>query len=104
MNQPTSKVVEKFYSAKELSFLIGFNERFWRDLMKGGDLVLVDGSTQAVIAEPVEIGGVFFCPASCVNAYLVRHPVRYDAGVKARNTAELRRKLASKGEPQLQAA
>lgn len=90
------RVVEKHYSAKELSWLIGFDARFWRDKMKSGELTLYAGHEPdaAVLARPVEISGEFFCPASCVNAFLLRHPVHYDLGVKARNTGELRRKLA----------
>jgi len=85
------KVVEKHYSAKELSWLVGFDARWWRTRMKEEPQLLVDG---AIVSGCVEIGGEFFAPSSWVNGYLARHPVRYDAGVKARNTAELRRKLA----------
>lgn len=91
-------VVEKYYSAGELAALIGFAARFWRERMKDGSLVLVDSATQATIAEPVEIAGEFFAPASAVNAYLARHAVAPALGTKARNAAELRRKVAS-GQP-----
>jgi hypothetical protein len=93
MNERQSKVLEKFYSLRELSFQLGFSERFFAERCKAGDFTLaVEGVT---IAEPVEISGEIRVPASAVNAWLTRNPYRYDAGVKARNVAELRRKLAS---------
>ena len=85
------RVIEKHYSARELSWLIGFEKRYWCDLMKSEPRLV--GAAGEAIAECREISGEFFAPASWVNAYLARHPVVYDAGIKARNTAELRRKL-----------
>lgn len=87
-----AKVVEKHYSARELSFLIGFDPKYWRERMKA-EPQLVDAAGH-VIAQCREISGEFFAPASWVNSYLERNPLRYDAGIKARNTAELRRRLA----------
>lgn len=94
MSQP--RVVEKYYSLRELECLVGFGERFWRERAQCGDLTLKEGET--IIAEPVRIAGELRVPASAVNAYLARHPYRYDAGVKARNVAELRRKLKAQAE------
>lgn len=87
------RVVEKHYSPQEASALLGFSAEYWRDQAKAGELTLVDSASQAVIAEPLEIGGELRIPASCLNAFLARRPFRYDAGIKARNSAELRRKL-----------
>ena len=86
------RVVEKYYSARELGYLLGFNEQFWRQAAQAGDLTLVDDSG-AVIAQPALVAGELRIPASAVNAYLARRPYRYDAGVKARNKGELLRKL-----------
>jgi len=86
-----ARVVEKYYSPRELSSLIGFAEKFWRERCQAGEMTLRDGDV--VISEPLDIAGELRIPASAVNAYLARHPYRYDAGVKARNAAELRRKL-----------
>jgi len=89
MTQP--RVVEKYYSPRDLACLVGFSEKFWRERCQAGEMTLLEG--EAVIAAPLDIAGELRIPASAVNAYLARHPYRYDAGVKARNTAELRRKL-----------
>jgi len=86
------KLVEKHYSPRELSFLLGFNEKWWRERAQAGDLTLQDGEGH-VISEPLELAGELRVPASAVNAYLAKHPYVYDGGVKARNKAELRRKL-----------
>lgn len=85
------RVVEKHYSARELSFLVGFDAKFWRQQMKSQPELL--GANGELISNCVEISGEFFAPASWVNAFLSRRPLRYDAGIKARNTAELRRKM-----------
>jgi len=89
------RVVEKYYSPRELSFLIGFDERFWRQKAKEGEFTLSIGETP--LCAPLDIAGELRIPATAVNAYLARHPYRYDAGIKARNTAELRRRLATAG-------
>ncbi len=91
-------VVEKFYSAKELGFLVGFGPKWWRTRMKAEPKLEVDG---ALVSQCVEISGEYLAPASWVNYLLARHGVNYDAGVRARNTAELRRKLAGRpaGDP-----
>jgi|SRR6185312_3889516 len=97
MIERQSKVLEKFYSLEELHCLLGWSREFFGDRCKAGDFTLTvpgpDGPV--VIAEPVQIRGDIRVPASAVNAWLARHPYKYDAGVKARNTSELRRKLAS---------
>lgn len=93
MSERQTKVLEKFYSPRELSYQLGFGERFWRERCQAGDFTLrID---DVVIAEPLEIAGELRIPASAVNAWLAKHLYRYDAGVKARNAGELRRKLAS---------
>jgi hypothetical protein len=89
-----SRVVEKYYSLQDLTCLVGFSEKFWRERCQAGDLTLRDG--EQLLAEPLMISGELRVPASAVNAFLSRHPYNYDAGVKARNTAELRRKLKGK--------
>ena len=90
-----NKVVEKYYSVRDLQLLIGFSERFWRDLALSGELTLREGDE--VLAEPVDIGGQMRVPASAINSYLIRHPYRGDpSGIKARNLGELRRKIAAR--------
>ncbi len=90
------RVLEKFYSPRELGYLLGFSESFWRKAAQAGEFILAD-SAGNIIAQPVEIAGEIRIPASSVNAYLARRPYRYDAGVKARNIGELRRKLGKHG-------
>lgn len=95
MSSPTiPRVVEKYYSPSELSCLIGFADKFWRERAKAGEFTLT--IDDEVVCQPLEIGGELRIPATAVNAYLVKHPYRYDAGIKARNAGELRRKLAEK--------
>jgi hypothetical protein len=88
------RVLEKFYSAKELSWLIGFNERYWRERMKAEPRLL--GADGELISQCVVISGEFFAPASWANALLARSPLVYDAGIKARNKSDLERKLRGK--------
>lgn len=92
MNQRIPKVIEKHYSPRELSFLLGFDERWWRERAQAGELTVRDDAGN-VISEPLELAGQLRIPASAANAYLARHPYVYDAGVKARNRGELQRKL-----------
>lgn len=88
----SQRVVEKYYSPGDLSCLLGFADKFWRERAKAGEFTLsIEGE---IVCQPLEIAGELRIPATAVNAYLVRHPYRYDAGVKARNAGELRRKLA----------
>ena len=92
---PHNRIVEKHYSPKELSCLLGFSSDFWRDQAKAGELTLRDvEDPNRVLATPVEIGGELRVPASAVNAFLACHTFAYDAGIKARNAGELRRILA----------
>lgn len=90
------RVVEKYYSGLELQLLVGFGEKFWRERAQSGDLTLRDGDV--VISEPLEISGELRYPASAVNAWLARHPYRYDAGIKARNRSELQRRISQQQE------
>lgn len=87
-----SNVVEKYYSAKELSLLVGFHPQWWREKIKAEPRLVADG---VVISECREISGELLAPASWVNGILARNPVSYDPGIKARNLSELRRKLAA---------
>lgn len=97
MSQPrVPKVIEKHYSPRELSFLLGFDEKWWRQRAQSGELTVRDDLGN-VVSEPLELAGELRIPASAVNGYLARNPYRYDAGTKARNTAELRRKLGKEG-------
>lgn len=96
------RVLEKHYTARELSFLIGFNERYWRDRMKAEPQL--KGAAGEVISQCVEISGEFFAPASWANGYLARKPVQYDAGIKARNKSDLERKLRGKAREEVAAA
>ena len=88
------RAVEKYYSPQEAGWLLGFSERFIRDLAKSEELTVKDGDSGEVIAQPVFIAGELRIPASCLNAYIARHPYRSDPGIKARNRAELLRRLA----------
>lgn len=91
-SQPMNpRVVEKYYSTTELEVLVGFGEKFWRERCQAGELTLKDGGQ--TIAEPLLVAGELRIPASSINAWLAKHPYRYDPGVKARNRAELTRKL-----------
>lgn len=94
MSERASRAVEMFYSPREVGLLLGFDEKWVRQRAQAGEFTVRHGDQ--VVAEPVELSGELRIPASGVNAYLARHPYRYDAGVKARNKAELRRKLESK--------
>jgi hypothetical protein len=98
MTMPThngaQRVVEKYYSPRELFYLLGFSPEFWRDKCKAGELTLRTGAPARVVSEPVEIAGELRIPASAVNAFLGARRFFYDVGIKARNTGELRRKLA----------
>lgn len=97
MTQPRhERAVEKYYSPQEAGWLLGFSERFIRDLAKSEELTLKEPATGEVVAEPVLIGGELRIPASCLNGYLARHPYRTDPGIKARNKAELLRRLNGK--------
>jgi hypothetical protein len=91
------RVLEKFYSAKELSWLVGFNERYWRDRMKAEPKLT--GADGVLISQCVVISGEFFAPASWANALLARSPLQYDAGIKARNKSDLERKLRKAAPP-----
>jgi len=99
-----ARVVEKYYSPRELSCLIGFDERFWRQRAKDGEFTLtIDADPDGpptVVCQPLEIAGELRIPATAVNAFLVKHPYRYDAGVKARNAGELRRRLSRTKRPE----
>ena len=90
-SNPIPRVVEKYYSARELGVLLGFSKDFFADLAKAGEFTLT--VADQVVIQPLELGGELRIPASAVNAWLARHPYRYDAGIKARNAGELRRKL-----------
>jgi len=104
MTSPTTvpRVVEKYYSARELSFLLGFDEKWWRERAKAGEFTIQLEGHEAPLCQVVELGGELRIPATAVNHYLAQHPYRYDAGVKARNKGELRRKLSQL--PELAAA
>lgn len=90
----TVRIVEKHYTAGELSGLIGFNERYWRDRMKA-EPQLKDAEGN-VISQCTLLSGEYLAPASWVNGLLARTPVVYDAGIKARNKSDLERKLRAR--------
>jgi hypothetical protein len=91
-----SKVIEKHYSPRELGFLLGFDEKWWRQRAQEGEFAVRDEHGHT-ISQPVMLAGELRIPASGVNAYLARNPYLYDAGIAARNHAELRRKLGKGG-------
>ncbi len=83
-------VVDKYYSAGELVGLVGFTERWWCDHMKADPRLEVDG---VLVSQCVLVGNQYLAPASWVNHFLQARAVVYDPGIKARNLAELKRKL-----------
>lgn len=88
------RVIELYYSVAELSFLLRFSDVTIRRRIKAGDFSPPDSATgQPDLSNIKDISGDIRVPASGVNWFLDRHPLRYDAGIKARNTAELRRKM-----------
>lgn len=91
------RVVEKYYSLRDLELLVGFGEKFWREKAQAGELTVTDGAGQ-VLAQPVLLGKELRIPASSINTFLARNPYRAgEPGIKARNSAELRRKLEKEG-------
>ncbi len=82
MSEQPQRVVEMFYTIAELTFLLRFSDSYIRQRVRDG-----------VFPGALDIDGDLRVPASAVNAWLAQHPVRYDAGIKARNKAELRRRM-----------
>lgn len=102
MIEKISRPLEKYFSPRELCYLLGFADKFWRERAQAGDFTLTtadDRGNQVTVCEPLEIAGELRIPQTGVNAWLARHPYRYDAGIRARNAGELRRKLAKTAEP-----
>lgn len=79
-----TSVVEKYYSPRELVFLVGFTARHWVGKAEAGELA---GATQ--------LFGEWRIPGSTVNALLQAGMVRSpeELGVSARSEGELRRKV-----------
>lgn len=81
-----SSVVEMHYTTTELSCLLRRSPRWVTDKIKAGEfgdgVYLVDGD--------------YLVRASAVNSFLGSRVFSYDRGVRARNGAELRRRLESK--------
>jgi hypothetical protein len=78
---PQSAVItEKFYSLEEVSLLLGFAPRFWREQAAKGELTLYAEDGNTVISEPVFIAGELRIPASALNAFCARRPYRPELG------------------------
>ncbi len=78
-------VVELYYSVRELAFLLRFSETTIRKWIREDQF----GPKERIL----DVAGDIRVPASGVQAFAESHAFVYDHGVKARNKAELRRKL-----------
>lgn len=76
-------VVEAYYKVGHLSALLQFSDSWVRQQIKAG----------AFGDQVLRVDGEFLVPASAVNAFLAAHQFVYSDGIKARNRAELQRKL-----------
>jgi hypothetical protein len=83
-DQPIKRVVEMHYTVQEIATLIRKCDRYVRDRIKRGDFG----------PDSFYIDGDYVVAASAVNAWLEKFRL-LPVGVKARNEAELRRKLAA---------
>lgn len=92
MSNALPKVVEAYYTPADLAALWRFSERKIRDLVKEGNFTLRN-ALGVTTAEPMEVAGEIRIPASAINAYAASHAYNYSPGIKARNQAELLRKI-----------
>jgi hypothetical protein len=91
-----NRVVELYYSVAELSLLLRFSEKKVREWVKEGKFSSKGDDGAPDFSNIVEIAGELRVPASGVSLFLENHRLVYDMGVKARNRAELKRKLQSR--------
>lgn len=78
-------VIERHYKLTDMELLHGFTDRFYRDKLKAGAMGPCDRC--------LFIGETILVPASGWAAFLLSHPHKPDLGTKARNRAELQRKV-----------
>lgn len=88
-------VVELFYSVRELSFLLRFSESTIRRRIRDGDFSPPGEDGAPDLANILDVDGDLRIPASGVIFFQRQHALVWNAGVKARNLGELRRKLRS---------
>lgn len=87
------RVVELYYSVSELAFLLRFSDTTIRKRIKAGDFSPPGEDHKPDFSNVIDIDGDLRVPASGVNWFLDQHPLKYDSGIRARNAAELRRKM-----------
>lgn len=73
--------------------MLRFSDTFIRKKVKGGEFSPAGADGEPDLTNIIDVDGDLRVPASGVNLFLRRYSLRYDAGVKARNAGELRRKL-----------
>lgn len=96
-----SRAVELYYSITELTFLLRFSDSTIRQWIKAGRFSPPSemSSGQPDFSNILDVQGDIRVPASGVQWFIQNNPLRRDPGTKARNKAELMRKLKAKGEP-----
>lgn len=92
------RVVELHYSVAETAFLYRFSETTIREKLKAGDFGPLDQEE----AERLGLGRLLNVneqdiriPVSRCLYFEARHSFQYSPGIKARNTAEMKRKLCA---------
>lgn len=90
------RVVELYYTVAELAFLLRFSEPTIRQRIRDGKFSPPGENGAPDFSNIKDLEGDLRIPASGVNWYLSQHPFKYDLGVKAVNTAELRRRIRKK--------
>lgn len=87
------RVVELYYSITELTFLLRFSDSTIRKWVKEGAFSPPGEDGLPDFTNILDVGGDLRVPASGVNFFAGNHPLRRDPGTKARNKAELMRKI-----------
>lgn len=89
------RVVEKYYSVKELCFVLGFCAKTIREWIRAGEFSPPGPDGVKDLSNILVIGADIRVPASGVLYFTSRHVVKNNSlGIPARNKGELRRKLA----------
>lgn len=87
------RIVELYYSISELCFLLRFSDSTIRKRVKDGDFSTPGEDGLPDRSNILDVQGDLRVPASGVNWFLSQNALRSDPGTKARNKAELARKL-----------
>ena len=85
------KVPELYFSVPELSMLLKRSEDWVRKQVKASEF--------GPLGNILSLDGDLRIPASGVNFFTERHTLEYDPGIKARNLAELRRRMKKEEAP-----